>query len=571
MGDATKARIDDLAAGWSVDSALPEPVAPAAPTAPASMVAPEAAPRDRPRTQPPPPPGSTERKVLEQTILETSDTIDDDAPVRVPRGEMILATSPVPKLAPPVRAQTKTKPPPIPPPRPKTASGSPPPILTTAIDRTPPVIVDASLGTVELLDAAAVATTVPRGEFEGSKPTVQRDAAEALLQIPIATGGTMTSVKTSPFERADPTSEQRDDVTTIQAPSDTRATGGTLRLTAALRRKRGIYGDVRYVFTALMGIRTARREQAELEERQRVRQISRRRHLTTLGRTAVSADAFDHPALGKSRDALQVVEDERSKHAGAVAASDSELERVRHDREVASKQHAAAIAADEAELVSLAKKLEPLEKDAAVSRKKASELADQLRRIAKQITDTEALLTSVKSEKMDRAGIQSDIASLKADQRAIQRDEPAIAAELDALEPRIAAIRAARTEADKHKTEQQAAEAEDQRRTTELFEAIGAKRKVVERAATEAEAARDRVLFELGERLYVDNPRSLAAQLSPIDRIDLELGESDRRVMELREILSNVDRAKIVRGALVIVLVLAATGAFVAWLLYMLL
>ena len=41
--------------------------------------------------------------------------------------------------------------------------------------------------------------------------------------------------------------------------------------------------------------------------------------------------------------------------------------------------------------------------------------------------------------------------------------------------------------------------------------------------------------------------------------------------MELREIVSNVDRRKIVRGALVMVLGLAVGGAFVAWLLYMLL
>ena len=198
-------------------------------------------------------------------------------------------------------------------------------------------------------------------------------------------------------------------------------------------------------------------------------------------------------------------------------------------------------------------------------------LKEQLRDIARKIADTEALLVSVKSEKMDRAGIQAEIATLKADQRAVQRDEPAIAAELDALDPRIAAITAARSEAEKKQAERQKAEDEDQRRTIELYEAIGAKRKVVERAAAEAEAARDAVLFELGERLYVDRPTILGAQLSPIDRIDLELGESDRRMMELREIVSNIDRWKIARGTAVIILVLAAAGSFTAWLLYMLL
>ncbi len=423
--------------------------------------------------------------------------------------------------------------------------------------------------------------------------TTKHDAAEALLQIPgppktvvhetpveLLLGETAEKLRGDPtnadpstarFERGDPTSEGRDDNTAIEPPSNRRARGGTLRPTAALRRKRGIGGDVRYVFTAIFGVRRTRHELAELEDRQLLRQTSRRRHLVTLGRTAVTADAFDHPALGKAREALQEVEEERSKHAGAVAASDAELERVRRDRDAKAKQTVADVAAADVELAELAKKLEPLEKEAAAVRKRVSELRDSLRRITKKIADTEARLVSVKGEKMDRAGIQAEIASLKADHKAVSRDEPALAAELDALLPRIAAIEASRGEAEKTKTEALSAEAEDQRRTTELFEAIGAKRKVVERAAADAETARDRVLFELGERLYVDRPTILAAQMAPVDQIDLELGQADRRIMELREILSSVDRAKIIRGALVIFLSVAAGAAIVGWLLYMLL
>jgi hypothetical protein len=557
LGDATKARIEDLAAGWAVDSdskVEPEPL-PAAPLATPDATptsAPE--PRARRKTQPPPPPGSVARKQLEQQILDTSDTIDEDAnrsDVK-PRGEMILATSRLPKLP--------TQPPPIPA-RAKTASAPPLPKLV-------------------------IEPAVPQGEFD---PTGSRYGAHAATGTPAlkpddsasATHprrgepkrGDGTSVATSPFERADPTNVSRDDETAVQAPSPARleTVGGTLRVSSALRRKRGIGGDVRYVFTALFGIRRARRELASQTDKQKSRQSERKRHLTTLGRSAVSADAFDHPALGRTRESLSTVEDERSKHAGAVAASDSELERVRREREATHEQHATGIAAALVELAELAKKLEPLEREASAARKKAATLADQLRKIARNIAETEALLVSVKSEKMDRAGIQADIATLKADQKAVQRDEPMIAAELDALEPRIAEIKAKQADAERTKTEHEAAEADDQRRTTELFEAIGAKHKVVARAAADAEAARDRVLFELGERLYVDRPASLTAQLAPIDRIDLELGESDRRAMELREILANVDRLKIARGIAVMVLTFAAAGGFVAWLLVMLL
>jgi hypothetical protein len=407
---------------------------------------------------------------------------------------------------------------------------------------------------------------VPVGEFESSAAsagklrtahahaTVTRDAVDALLQIPDA-----------PATRDDPTTIDRNDPTAIKAPSDgMNVTGGRLRRYAQLRRQRGIVGDVRYVFTVLLGVRRSRRELAELEQRQVVRQASRRRHLITLGRSAVSAESLRNAALADARDALAAVEDERSKQSGAVAASDAELERVRRDRSTKQAEHAAAAAAGQAELAEVTKKLEPLEKEAAAVRKRADELRAALARVDKQIADTEASRHSVKTAK-EPAAIAAELASLRADRNAVQRDEPRIAAELDALNPRLAALEAARGELRNTQRERDEAETLDQRRTAELLDAIGAKRKVVERAAGEAETARDRVLFELGERLYVDRPEALAPQLAPIDTIDLELGETDRRIMELREILSNVDRAKLARGTAVVAAGALAVALLVTW------
>jgi prefoldin subunit 5 len=379
--------------------------------------------------------------------------------------------------------------------------------------------------------------------------------------------------QTNKFERGDPTQDKPPDATEIQAPTGGRrhhATGGTLRPSAALRRKRGLLGDVRYVFTAVFGVRQSRRELAELEHRQELRQTSRKRHLVTLGRTAVVTDAFDHPALGKARDQLQRIEEERGRHAGAVAASDAELERVRRDRETKAKEYVETTMKTDAELAELAKKLEPLEKEAAGVKRRAQELRETVQRVDKKIADTEALMVSVKGEKMDKAAIQADIVTFRADKEAVLRDEPVIAAQLDGLNPRIAAIEASRAELQKKKVELQRAEDEDQRRTSELLAAIGAKRKVVERAAAEAEQARDTALLELGDRLYVDRPKSLSNLLSPVDQIDLELGESDRRIMELREILSNIDRWKFSRGLAMIIVTLAIAGCFVWWLVAML-
>ncbi|HEY5927449.1 MAG TPA: hypothetical protein VIV11_37450 [Kofleriaceae bacterium] len=640
LGDETKERIADLASGWSLDgkdeppspvskpahtpTPKPKPTAtpPAATASPPPPAAPSAAPppatgptRSKPRTNPPPPPGSPERKALEDKIVETAR----------PTG-VKTSTS-----ANPVAGEARGSAPVSPPSRPSTRSGPQfrradyaGPATPFAVETpTPAVIVDDSLPvdprpvkplglplpprpetgppTTTKSGSITAATSNPRlavpvGEFDSGvqtieQETIKRDAADGLLAIPDKVTpvedlledddedeparGDATTIDpmTARFERGDPTALGGPDATVIGGPGQriSHHSGGTLRPSAALRRKRGLAGDVRYVFTALFGVRSSRRELAELEHRQGLRQTSRRRHLVTLGRAAVITDSFDHPALGKSREQLQAIEDERSRHAGAVSASDAELERVRRDRETKAKQYVAGLSGTDAELAELGKKLEPLEKEATSARKRAQELRESLQRIDKKIGETEALLTSVKGEKLDKAQVLSDIATLKADRQSVLRDEPMIASELDALNPRIAAIEASRNDLRKKRGQLEKSEVEDQRRTSELLEAIGAKRKVVERAAADAEAARDIALFELGDRLYVDRPKVLAAQLSPIDQIDLELGEGDRRAMELKEILSNIDKAKFARGLAMIILVLGVVGSFVVWLLYMLL
>jgi hypothetical protein len=605
-GDNTKARIADLAAGWSVDSPSEEP-----PKPPTSSTPPPT--RAKPRTSPPPPPGSAARQAIEDKIIATKAERDDstehvpDMAVRVARTATeqlrtvtdARARSPIndarahAPTAPPEDASTGPRYPragyqgSVSPLATDRRAMTPDPRSVPRVDEkpfakeqhTPAIIVDDA----QLNDSSAPTTAeiarlpTATGELllddaEEDDDDTQRKE-DPVVPPPVVVSepdrGEMTPFdpQTAKFDRGDPTADHKLDATEIQPSTRKHPTGGTLRSISALRRKRGVLGDVRYVFTAVMGMRRARRELAELDRKQELRNAERKKYLVTLGRAAVTSDAFDHPALTAAGDALQRIEEERGRHAGAVAASDAELERVRRDREAKAKKYAEESAATDAELAAIAKKLEPLEKEAAGVKKRAAELRDSLQRIEKKIAETEALRTSVKAEKMDKAAIEADIATYKADRLAVLRDEPVIAAELDALNPRIAACEASRAELLKKKQEIDKAEKADQGRTLELLDAIGAKRKVVERAASEAEQARDAALFELGERLYVDRPKPLANLLSPIDAIDLELGEGERRTMELREILSNIDKAKFARGAAMIILVLALTGCFVWWLL----
>ncbi len=435
--------------------------------------------------------------------------------------------------------------------------------------------------------------TVPRGEFEAAgltdieqdkrriayeQSTLKRDAANALLHI---AEQPETKVKAQPVEvllhetaevlRSDPTSHdgsssttkfERGDPTSLGDPTIAQinhgaTSAGTLRNQAALRRKRGIGGDMKYVITALFGVRKARNELETLEAKQELRQQSRRRHLITLGRAAATLDGFDHPALGPAREVLAGVEDERGRHAGAVAEADSELMRVRRDRDAKAAEHRDELVALEKELADIEKKLEPLLKEVASVARRADDLKASLRKLDTKIANTEMSQHSVAGSR-ERAGIQAELATLKADRIAVKRDEPKLAGELDALNPRIAALEGKRSEARARVTEIKKAELEDQRRGDELLAAIGAKRKVVDRAAGDAETLRDKVLFELGERLYHDRPLDMGPQLAPIDVIDMELGTSDRRVMELKEILSSVDKAKLARGIAVFVLLFGA-------------
>ena len=591
------------------------------------LAAPPPLPPRKSPTMPPPLPGGARSKPTTQlTPVVARETHGSDAviPLDKPKARVRALTSPAPAVAVNAarlsasavtqpRASSKTTPPTIlpriPAPGPAThvdiaglgpargddPSVPPPPQAGLAAHVVPEPIAAEGVGTT-----TGKLPTVPLGEFDDGPATtmddgrarqqhahrtLKRDAAEALLKMPPPPppppppAPVVEVASSSPGLRGDPTAldatYERGDPTSVSAagggPLDSSSLGSpgaTLRAGAALRRKRGIAGDVRYVFTALFGVRRTRAELADLQVRQGTKQASRRRHLITLGRTAMLSE-YKHAAMDESRVVFEQVEDERSGHAGQVAAADAELTRVRRDREASAKAAGAEIARIDADLTGLAKQLEPLDKEAAVVQRRAAALRESLAKLDAQIASTQNSLISVKGQRLDKAAVSAEVAALRADRQAVQRDEPIIAAELDTLGPRIAALRGQLASAQQRRAEILAAEDKDKRRIADLLAAIGAKRKVVDRAAADAESARDEVLFDLGDKLYTDRPKKLAAQLAPIDTLDLELGEGERRIMELREILSNVDRTKLARGLAVVMLVALAVGAGAGLIVYL--
>jgi hypothetical protein len=403
---------------------------------------------------------------------------------------------------------------------------------------------------------------VPLGEFD--EPHRRRKGADARGVHDQVVAVTVAATA----ERGDATmidaTHQRTDETEIRAAGPQVADAGiaaTLRHAPSLPRRRGLWGDMRYVFTVWLGGRRARREIATLEREQLERESTRRRHLTAIGRSAATAAELDQTQIRRVRDTIAAIDQERSKQASQVGASDEEMETVRRERAAKATAHRDETEALDLEQAQLLQKLEPMQREAATARRKATDLRNALTKLDERIRNVEA----GRGKWADSATQAAELAALRAERQGVARDEPIIAAQLDSLVPRIASIEATRERLRRKVLERNEEEEEDRKRCEELLTAIAAKRKVVDRATADAEKARERMLAELGERLYVDRPADLSARLGPIDSLDLELGAGQRRIMELKEILASVDRWKVARGLVWWTVVLAALGAG-AWL-----
>jgi len=342
--------------------------------------------------------------------------------------------------------------------------------------------------------------------------------------------------------------------------------GGTtsaVRALASLPRTGGLAGDLRYVATVTFGVTRARRELARLDLELDGLRGKRRKLLIDLAADTLGDGRLDSPALADAGDRLAAIEDQRAKEAGHAAAADARADAARRDHDGEKKRLEDEAAAIETELAEIATELAPLERAAAAARKRASELKATLDRIDGKIATTEARKVSVKGQRSDAGAIDAELATLRADRIAVARDEPAIAAELDDLLPRIAELDARRTDA---RTRLERARNDLVALADELQErlrVVEAAKKVTDRALLQIASERDAALEDLGEQLAIERPPALAHPLRDVDELDLAIATGERRAMELREVLGSVHKGALARGLAVLVLIAAALGAFV--------
>ncbi|MEZ4402205.1 MAG: hypothetical protein R3B06_19415 [Kofleriaceae bacterium] len=365
--------------------------------------------------------------------------------------------------------------------------------------------------------------------------------------------------------------DERDDATRVDPRGDatvaaaaTRAPGGGLPVRARFERRAGPSGDVGYVFTVARRRPATRRELRRVEAALVGHRADRARHLIALGADAVAEPTLDSPELDAARDALAALEEERAARAGQAAAADADASAIRRSEKGEIARQTEAAAALEAAVAALTARLAPLAKDAQAVRRRGDELKALLARQDDQLRGLEARLVSTRG-KVDRSAIEAELATLRADRAAVAADEPALAAQLELLAPQIASLEAERATAQADLAAARTAVAAASERAADELGAVAASRRVIARGVAELEKQRDRALREVGERLAIERPATLAPALARLDEVDLTIATAERRALELRELLATVDRRALARGAAILVAIAAALAA-VAWL-----
>jgi len=261
-----------------------------------------------------------------------------------------------------------------------------------------------------------------------------------------------------------------------------------------------------------------------------------------------------------AREQLTEIEERRAQHAGVTAAAEEEIAAVRRDHAAEEQRRHADIAALEAELARVTERLAPLARDLATARRAAADLKGTLAHLDAKIAAVE--MRAANKPRADAAS--AELAALQSERVAVAGDEPVLAVELDALTPRVASLEASRDDLHALLARARDEHRDASRRSDEIIAALVARKVVEDRAVAEGEADRRRALQGLGERLHADRPDDLRFELAAIDDRDLALAQKQRRVMELREILSSIDRAALARGAFVVLVVIASVVAAIA-------
>lgn len=559
-GDATLERIDGLADGWTAKKPLTAESAPAT--------------------------GEQDDESVDVALDDADQPGDDIATVPIERqdpadlaGDLVpLGERPLGKraksAAPSARSKSPSSSPPPPPPGRKKAGSMPPPVPGRAKRDSPlplPPPEASSAPVPQRLPAQRSGPSSPppppprtKRSRPSSPPPTERDAElEPVAGVIEPTVG-VDREQEDQTQLAPPV-ERRE--VAEGKPSRRRQIGqstGSLRLPETLPRRRGPLGDMAYVWTALFGITSARRELKEVTGKLTAEKERRLDALNELARDALASDEIDSATLRLARDAWMAREEQRSARAGAIAAAEEEIAGIERRRDEELQETRKTIAQLRHEIDNMEEKLEPLERKVHAARRKAQRFRDQLAELDQRIVRKESALVDVES-RSDEADLEAELAALRAEREDLAGDEPDIAAVIDDLEPLIANLTSSRDDARDRVGELEQGERDAELRASEMIAAVVAKRTVDERAQRDLEREQVTALRQLGERLNVERPGGLGLLLMRVEGHEMAIATLQRRQHELAELVRGVDRWALLRGSAMWLLAFAIATA-VAWL-----
>lgn len=381
----------------------------------------------------------------------------------------------------------------------------------------------------------------PEPVVTAQKPGREEDATELMIDLPAG----LRDV------RGDATELMTDRAAPSMVGSPTAPT---------LPRERGVFGDVRYVYTVLNGVTEARGELSHVREKLEEERALRDDRLLQLAREAAADPALELPSVKQARDRLAGIEEERSRDAGILASVESESAQLTREHGEAHESRMAEIAEHEVQRAEIEQKLVPLEQRLAHAGKQGDELRSALDALDEQIRRLEAKIASGKG---DATATQARLASMRAEREAVARDTPDPSRDANRAMPTIKRMRIQR---DKVQAEIDGLRQRDQDSGARLEAALNELRQQKadkERAVHRADQARNDLLRGLGEKLCLERPERLSLLLRRVDHHDVQIATMERRAMELEDLVQGVDRSKLVRGLLILIAAAAIPVAVV--------
>jgi hypothetical protein len=430
-----------------------------------------------------------------------------------------------------------------------------------------PVVVDAALDTRPVERTGAHGRESSADDFAQDAPPVTALTGEVSGPV-VTSGGVVTSEQDEPGRRS-----SSNDATVLMDRPGADMTQLVRERDGDLPRRHGVIGDVRYVFTVLLGVAQTRNQLKKLEAKLEVEREAREGLVRVMARELLSDPDAGAEAVREARVRLGEIEEARARHAAGAVSATAEIGAIDEDRQVERMAIDVEIVRIQEAIAALDRELGSLDQAVARHRKRRDERAATARQLEARIARLEQRIATASGEAAGK--LQAELATARAEREAALQAVPVIEGEIRELEPRMDALQARQAEHEAALAAAQAREqAMEQQCAARLAEAE-ARKVAAEGALAASEDEVHAVLAGLGERVWLErsqgqdvalerSPRA-AARIAAIDRCDSAIAGLERQLLEHKERLRRIDRGALVRGGAVLTGMGAAVGALV-WL-----